>query len=87
MIKAEEAAKMSVGEVAGMVATLPADKLECITRYIRILIRLKEPNSNPEAEALNNSLQARLDSGELTLPEAGEIMGQIEAALDKGAEE
>ena len=87
MIKAAEAAKMSAAEVAGMVATLPADKLECITRYIRILIRLKEPNSNPEAEALNNSLQARLDSRELTLPEAGEIMGQSEAALDKGAEE
>ena len=87
MYKATEAAKMSGAEFAGMAAALPAEKLESVGRYMKILVRLKEPGSNPEAEALNNSLQARLDSGELTLPEAGELMAQIEAALDKGAEE
>lgn len=86
-ISAAEAAKMSGAEVAGMAAALPADKFESLLRYMRILVRLKEPGSNPEAEALNNSLQARIEAGELTIPEAGEIMAQIEAALDRAAEE
>ena len=87
MYKATEAAKMSGAEVAGMAAALPGDKFDSIMRYMRILVRLKEPGSNPEAEALNDSLQARLNSGELLLPEAAEIMTQIEAALDRAAEE
>lgn len=86
-ITAAEAAKMSGAEAAQMAAALPAEKFESVMRYMRILVRLKEPGSNPEAEALNSSLQARMEAGELTIPEAGEIMTQIEAALDRRAGE
>lgn len=78
--------KIMEAEAARLAAKLPAEKLESVLRYMRILVRMKG-TSSPEAEALNTSLQARLEAGEITLPEAGEIMDQIEAALERAGEE
>lgn len=72
-------------EAASLAAKLPAEKLESVLRYMRILVRMKGTRS-PEAEAINSSLQARIEAGELTLPEAGEIMDEIEAALEAAEE-
>lgn len=72
-------------EAASLAAKLPAEKLESVLRYMRILVRMKGTRS-PEAEELNSLLQARIESGELMLTEAGEIMDKIEAALEAAEE-
>ena len=72
-------------EARELAGRLPADKLESFLRYMRILVRMKGTHS-AEAEELNSNLQARIEAGALTLPEAGEIMGKIEAALEAAEE-
>lgn len=72
-------------EARELAGRLSPGGLESVLRYMRILVRMKGTRS-PEAEALNSSLQARINSGELMLTEAGELMDEIEAALDEAEE-
>lgn len=72
-------------EARELAGRLSPEAFESVLRYMRILVRMKGTRS-PEAEALNSSLQARINSGELMLTEAGELMDEIEAALDEAEE-
>ena len=72
-------------EARELAGRLPAEKLESVLRYMRILVRMKGTHS-AEAEELNSNLQARIEAGELTLAEAGGIMDQLEAAIEAAEE-
>lgn len=72
-------------EARELAGRLSPGGLESVLRYMRILVRMKGTRS-PEAEELNSLLQARIESGELMLTEAGEIMDKIEAALEAAEE-
>lgn len=69
-------------EVIDLAKNLRANELECVIRYMIILVRMKKIR-NQKAEELNSQLQSIVKPGGLLLTEVTDIMDKIEAALNE----